>query len=239
MLQINKISVILPVHNAGKYIRKSIDSVLNQTYTDFELIIIENGSNEQTVDIINSYNDTRIVKIFEKEANLIKALNIGIEKATGQYIARMDADDISDINRFEKQINFLKENNDIDFIGSWCLKIDENDKTIGKYSYPPKTILGVKLFCLILNPFIHPSIMAKAKILKENRYKENYKHVEDYELWSRLLNKYKGLNLPEYLIKYRIHNGSIDNNHILNMRFMSIKIRFLSLLRIFIQKLIY
>ncbi|MHC1732039.1 MAG: glycosyltransferase family 2 protein [Bacteroidales bacterium] len=153
-----KISVIMPTRNAEKYLKEAIDSILNQKFSDFEFIIIDDNSIDHTINIINSYHDDRI-KIYSGECRGISAaLNLGIKKSSGEYIARMDADDISLPERFEQQINFLEQNPDIGICGTRVFTLSSNehyDENWGDWIITePKVIdlIGPVIFC-------HPSVM--------------------------------------------------------------------------------
>lgn len=204
-----KISVLMPVYNTEEeYLREAIESILNQTFTDFEFIIINDGSDNNAEDVILSYNDKHI-KYIKKEKNqgLIETLNEVLEIAQGEYIARMDSDDVSLPERFEKQVNFLDKNPDVDVLGTWfncfprnrVVKTFTNDKNIKE------------CFLINSNNIGHPTVMLrKATFEKLNaRYDENATYVEDYALWLSLIDKVKFANLPEILLNYRIHKKSI------------------------------
>lgn len=222
-----KISVIMPIHNCDTYLRQAIDSILQQTFTNFEFIIVDDASNENTKKIIKSYTDERIVLLENKEKlGVAKSLNKAIAIAQGDYIARMDADDISLVNRFDKQISYLEKKPLIDLVGSNAYLINANDKEIGLYIRPslPKIIKWTAFFS---NPMIHPSIMAKAPILKQNHYQENLENGQDYELWSRLIftNHAQLANLDDFLLKHRVHQESVTQKAIIqNKKGGSLKI---------------
>jgi glycosyltransferase involved in cell wall biosynthesis len=211
-----KISVIMPVHNGEKYLKTAIDSILGQTFSDFEFIIVNDGSSDNTEKIIDSFHDERIKIIKNTEKiGVSKSLNRAIESSRGDFIARMDADDISLPERLEKQIRYLEENHDIGIVGSNAYLINSDDKVTGRYKRPESHVL-VKWTALFSNPMIHPSIMARANILRENKYNEEFKNGQDYELWSRLIfsKNIKFDNISESLIKYRIHDSSVTRDAI-------------------------
>ena len=232
-----KVSVIMSVYNAEKYLKYSIESILNQTYKNIEFIIINDGSTDDSLSIIKDYQkiDNRIILINRKNKGLIYSLNEGVRLSTGDYIARMDADDISMENKIEKELNYL-ENENAYLCGSWVVKINEEGNEIGKYNYPPKTWFKNRIFLLKGNSFIHPTTIFKREILNDKSiYKNgilyrNYKYIEDYELWTRVSNKYKSINISEYLLKYRIHNSQ----ETIKLKSIKIKlhIRFLALWRL-------
>lgn len=208
-----KISVLMPVYNTEEiFLREAIESILNQTYADFEFLIIDDGSTNNTEDIILSYKDERI-KYIKNEQNigLIKTLNKGINLAQGEYIARMDSDDISLPERFAKQVKFLDENPDIDVLGTWfqCLpsgrivETSPKDKDIKEHLLVNSNDIG------------HPTVMIRrATIIKyELKYDENALYVEDYALWLSLIDKIKFANLTEVLLNYRIHGNNVCNKN--------------------------
>ncbi|MFH1593985.1 MAG: glycosyltransferase [Candidatus Omnitrophota bacterium] len=207
------ISVLTPAYNAGKYIAHSIESVLNQTYADFELIIVDDGSSDNTPDIIRRYKDPRI-RLFRNERNIgqTKTLNKAIGFAEGELIARMDTDDISFKNRFEKQVKFLSEHEDIVGIGSSGVVIDNSGKKLGLRPSPTDTE-EIKLELLFINPILHSSIIFRKDVLKDiGHYDEEFLLGQDYELWSRMvLSGYRITNIKEPLIFLRIHSDSLTH----------------------------
>lgn len=204
------ISVLLPVYNAEKYIDQSIQSILNQTYTNFELLIIDDGSTDNSLSVIQCFDDTRI-KIIQNKKNLglIKTLNKGIDLAQGKYIARMDADDIAMPNRLEKQIAFLENKPQYALVGTQANFIfgDKLSKALFNMETKSEVLPVLSLFTC---PFIHPSVMIRTDVLKAFRYDENFRTAEDFELWTRILKKYPCANLPESLLQYRIHDNNIS-----------------------------
>lgn len=207
------VSVLMPVYNGEKYIRKAIDSVLGQTFQNFELVIINDGSTDGSIDIIKSYNNNRI-KLFHNDKNrgLIYTLNYGLEKCRGKYIARLDCDDISKPNRLEKQYQFMIENPDIVLCGTWAEIIDENGKTAEERKTEINNLM-LKFRLFKGNPFTHSSIFFKKDtIIELGGYNEKYIHAEDYEMYTRIVEKYPVAVLPEILTEYRIHDKSITQD---------------------------
>lgn len=207
------ISVILPVYNAEKYLRDSIDSILKQSYKDFELIILNDGSTDFSGIIINSYNDSRISYV-ENDINigLIKTLNLGISLAKGKYIARMDADDISLPERLKKQVSFMEKNKKVVACGTWIKHFEGNDN-VRKY---PVNDEDIKTFFVFRSPIAHPSVIMRAFPFKKTpplKYNENYPHAEDYKLWADLMDFGELANISEYLIKYRVSTDQITLNN--------------------------
>lgn len=205
-----KVTVLMPVYNGEKYLREAIESILDQTFTDFEFLIINDGSTDGSVGIVESYKDRRIRLVHnEKNLGLIASLNRGMELARGEYIARMDCDDISLPLRLEKQVVFMDAHPEIGVCGSWAKVIDENGNVNG--SIKALTGKSIKRLCWRPSPFIHPTCIIRSSLLKENRYSEGYPHAEDYELWLRLSKKTVFFNLKDYLLYYRIHLGNVTN----------------------------
>jgi glycosyltransferase involved in cell wall biosynthesis len=201
-----KISVVMPVYNGEKYLREAMESILRQTLADFEFIIINDGSTDDTEAIIKSYDDKRIVYI-KNEGNLglSKSFNIGIRAARGAYIARTDADDVSLPERFEKQLGFMEAQPNVSIVGSSAILMDEESRR-RKTHWMPGRHAEIKWKSLFSIPLIHPTVFARAEILKENPYDENLSNSEDYELWSRLMFERNVVfaNITEPLLLYRV-----------------------------------
>lgn len=234
-----KVSIIMPVYNGEKFLREAIESILSQTFTDFEFIIINDGSTDNSLKIIKEYvdKDKRIKIIDQKNTGIIGALNNGLKISSGEYIVRIDADDISLPERLEKQINCL-EKEEAYLCGSWANIIDENGhNTNKKLNYPPRFWQEIKKYLIRGNPFIHPSVIFSREIYEKEKDKngnlyKNYKHIEDYELWTRIVPKYKSVNLQEYLIEYRIHPEQITKKFNYKMKILGIKVRLLAIYRL-------
>ena len=206
-----KVSVIMPTYNAQEYLRESLESVLNQTFEDFELLIIDDGSTDKTIEIINSYQDKRIKIIQGDKKGISSALNKGIENASGKYIARMDADDICAPNRFENQVKYLDNTPEIGMSVTWVDIISDYKFSFwGKDAKNPKDFNTALLF---QNPIVHPSVMFRTQLFKDKglKYNENYKCAEDYELWSRLIKNVDIAAIDQPLIRYRIHENCTTN----------------------------
>lgn len=206
------ISVILPVYNAEKFLKQAIESVLSQSFTEFEIILINDGSTDDSEKEIKAFNDSRIRYFLNKtNLGLIDTLNKAIGLSRGKYIARMDADDICEPNRFEKQFNHLESNPDVVICGSWAKIIDESNATKGRIKRIDSNEL-IRANMLFTTPFIHPTVMIRREIFDTHLYNADAKHCEDLELWVRLSQNlhYKFHNLPNYLLKYRIHPSNIS-----------------------------
>jgi len=213
ILQQPKISVVMSVYNGEKYLREAIDSILNQTFGDFEFIIVDDGSTDKTAEIIDEYakKDLR-VKIIKNKNNigLTKSLNKAIQETKGEYIARMDADDISSPERFDEQLTFIENHPEIGAVGCWYYLIDKNNKLIKKVR-PPVKFYKIKKAILNSTPIIHPAAMIrKISLEKINYYDESFKYAQDRDLLFRILNFYQLGVVPKYLLKYRYTKQSIS-----------------------------
>jgi len=227
-----KISVVMSVYNGEKYLTQAIESILGQTYTDFEFIIINDGSTDKGLDIINEYRqrDERIVVISRENKGLVYSLNEGVNKARGEYIARMDPDDISIPVRFEKQLKYIQDEG-LDVCGTWAEGIDSCGIKIRNVDYPPNSD-KIKSFTLFHNPIIHSSVIFRKDIFeKVGGYKKFFRYIEDYELWTRVVFKYKAGNIPERLLQYRFHQDQITQKNNFEMRVKGFLIRVLALTR--------
>lgn len=205
------ISVVLPIYNAEEFLKDAIDSILNQTLKDFELILINDGSTDSSLDIINSFDDSRIVIVNQENKGLAKTLNIGLHLAKGKYIARMDADDVAFPTRFEEQIKFLDNNPNVKLLGTAVKLIDKDNRTISiDVPYCGNDFLK-KFMKKIGNPFKHPTVIFDREVaLKIGGYNEDIgKYFEDYFLWNEISEIGDVEILNKVLLSYRITPGSI------------------------------
>ncbi len=202
----------MAVYNGREYLGEAIDSILNQTFKTFEFIIINDGSDDDTLSILSAYNDKRIRIINNgKNIGLSKSLNIGILNAKGLFIARMDADDISHPSRFQQQVQILENNKNIGICGTW-FKILNQDVF---YKYPVSDI-DIKLSLLFHNPICHSSVLIRKECIDNLNlfYDENVRYAQDYDLWIRASQKNVIFyNVPEFLLNHRIHNNRITSKH--------------------------
>jgi glycosyltransferase involved in cell wall biosynthesis len=208
------VSVVMSVFNAEKYLREAIESVLAQTFTNYEFIIINDGSTDSSMDIIGGYNDARIKIITQENKGLSSALNAGIKIASGKYIARLDADDIALSNRMQIQVNFMEQNPEVVLSGSNAYVIDSG----GEYLYTSNMPLNEEqiLKCLRnTSPFYHSSVIYRKEVFdKCGGYNEKIRHhVEDLILWNKMAQFGKMCNLREPLIKYRLVPGALTNRN--------------------------
>jgi len=200
------ITVLMPVYNGDKYLIEAVDSILNQTFSDFEFLIIDDGSTDQSIDLIKTYDDPRIRLIMNKK-NMGQSgtLNKGLSLARGEYIAIMDQDDISIPERIKKQLKFMENNSNVDVCGSWL-------QLFGKYNginELPIDSEKIKVNLLTNQNLAHPTVLIrKSTLVKYNfNYNPNYSIAQDYDLWIRMSEYCTFFNIPEPLVKYRIHEN--------------------------------
>lgn len=209
-----QVTILMSTYNAEKYIAETIESILNQTYKDFELLISEDGSTDNTLNIIKKYaeKDKRI-KIFAHEnMGASHSYNRAMELIENEWIARMDADDIMMPNRIERQVAFIQENPDLAVASSFVYNIDENGKIIAKYESPltNREIVADRVKRNHAIGFHHPAVIMRKSVVQEvGGYRQAFWPTEDLDLWNRITERgYIVLVQPEYLLKYRIHSTS-------------------------------
>lgn len=210
------VSVLLPCYNAEQYVEETIDSLLTQTYSNFEIVAINDCSKDSTLEILNrlAQKDDRI-KVFNNEENLklIKTLNKGIELCQGEYIARMDSDDIALPLRFEKQVHFLQTNLDHDIVSTQFSTFRTGSEKLSPHSNPEKNE-ELQAYLLFKSGICHPASMIRKTLFTELgfRFEEEYLHVEDYALWSKAIYKTKLGNVGgESLLLYRVHESQVSS----------------------------
>lgn len=203
------ISVAMPVYNGGLHLAEALDSILAQTYTNFEFIIIDDGSTDSSLKVLMEYQkkDARIRLISRENRNLATTLNDIIDLSRGKWIARMDQDDIALPHRFEAQLEWLEKTN-ADIAGSWVKRFGTSDKRIVML---PQTDEAIKVDLLFRSPFAHPSVMMRSEFVKKLRYDKSWEKAEDYDLWTRASEAgWIMTNVPEVLLLYRVHATQIS-----------------------------
>ncbi len=230
-----EISVLMPTYNAGTVIRSAIVSILKQQGPTFELIIIDDGSYDNTCDIIRSYTDSRI-KLISNGSNLgvAASLNRGLELAKGKYILRMDSDDICYQSRFKKQYQFMEKNPDIGISGTWIKLFGD------EYQFVNRSPVGkgvIKAYVLFNTPFFHPTVIIRKELLDRYRlkYDSTYCRSEDYDLWLRASDFFSLDNIPEPLLRFRCHKSSVTNTESGKMYEQTCHLQRRALLRIGIE----
>ena len=223
------VSVIMPAYNAEKYIAEAMHSILNQTYTNIELIVFDDGSSDQTRQVINQLHDDRIIKVLsDQNRGVVYARNAMIDLAKGKYIALMDADDISDPSRLEKQVNAL-EAGECDLCGSahWSLNEDLKVRKKSKDKFSDADLRALlAVYCSLCNS----TVTARAEMFKRFKY-----DTEDYYLWVQMAAAgYRFKNLKERLVTYRLYSAQTSSVHLEKFKLSTIEVqrRYLSLLGI-------
>ena len=208
------VSVVIPVYNSANFLAEAMDSLVNQTLKDIEIICVYDKSDDNSLEILKSYaqkdNRVRIIENEEKRG-IGFALNLGLDAANGKYIARMDADDISVLSRLQVQYEYMEKNPDIDICGSFIKKFGASSRIV-RVPQKHKQIKTKMMFsCCVMHP---TAIFRKAALEKHNvRYNEEYRICEDYDLWARCMEYCKFHNIPKVLLYYRVHNENTSNTH--------------------------
>ena len=216
------VSVIMSVYNGERFLKEAIDSILNQSFRDFEFIIIDDCSRDKTSEILSEYKDSRIVLV-NNEANigLAKSLNIGIRHAKGKFIARMDADDVSLPERLRLQYEYMESHPDVDILGGQAWKIDENGRIIGEIT-KPISAEDISRYIKYACPVIHPTYFVRKHVYEAlHGYREFISPIEDYDFLLRAFEYgFKIENIPVKLIKYRLNaHGMSSSNTLRGMVF--------------------
>ena len=222
----NKLSVLMSVYNSERFLKDAIDSVLNQTFSDFEFLIFEDSSSDRSLEIIGSFDDKRI-KLIRNDINFGLTYNLqkGMELAKGKYVARMDADDICLPERFKRQIDFLDDNPDISILGTSVIFFDDFGNDI--LGFQPITHDEIKVELLLGFTLLHPSVMMRMEDLRLHKlnYNTHFRYSQDFDLWVRASRQLKLANLKEPLIKMREHSSKITRNCSTSQKAYSSEIR--------------
>ena len=206
-----KISVVMPAHNVERYIARAIRSVLNQSYRNFELIVVDDGSTDGTTDVVRQFSDSRI-QLIRNDTNLGQpyARNRGLARASGEYYACMDADDECLANRFASQVAFFKHNPHVGVLGGWIISNIPKEGRIRLKKYPALHLDCLRYLASSGPCFAHPTVMIRRKeIIKVLRYDETYSVAGDYKLWVDLFKHTSFANLQQSLIMYHLHPNSV------------------------------
>lgn len=227
-----KISVIMPVYNGMPYLKEAVKSILEQSNQNFEFIIVDDASTDKSWNYLKSLKDKRLILVRNKKnLGVAVSLNIALKKATGAYVARMDADDVSLPIRFDEQIRFLQKNPSIDLCGTWIDLINEKGEIIGEKKYPTSA-QKVKKAITWYAAVAHPTYMAK-KAFYDNLggYRANFDFAEDYDLLSRAKGQYKIVNIPKKLLLRRLQNNIRSRKDMKKMDQIELKTKLESLKR--------
>lgn len=207
-----KVTVLMPVYNGQQYLKEAIESILNQEFTDFEFLIINDGSTDESAGMIASYTDPRIRVINnEKNIGLVNTLNKALELCKGEYIVRMDCDDISLKDRLKVQVAFMDKNKNIGASGSSYYLFRNNKKNI---LHLPLTEKEIECYFAFNCPIAHPSAIIRRSVIQDNNihYSSEYMHAEDYSFWTQIAIYSSLANIAEPLLIYRVHDNQITGN---------------------------
>lgn len=205
------ITILMPVHNGAAYLAEAMESMLCQSLRDFEFLIIDDASTDTSACIVQACKDPRIRFIQSRERlKLSGALNLGLDQARGRYVARMDADDISLPKRLEIQSEFLEQNPEVGLCGGW-IRYFGNSKSVLKR---PVQYDAIRAFTLFDSPFAHPTVMLRRALFEQHhlRFDGSYFPTEDFELWTRAMRHFTVANLPQVLLRYRMHGTSLTGS---------------------------
>lgn len=205
-----KVTVLMPVYNAERFLKEAIDSILQQTFPEFEFLIINDGSTDKSSDIIESYKDSRIIHVkLARNAGIVNALNSGIALAKGEYIVRMDSDDIALPGRILRQLEFMEKHQEVGVSGTWVEYIGEKAGVIKTPHDHNEIVWGLLKGCVLF----HPTVIIRSSLIKGKgiTYPADYPHAEDYALWLRLIKDTRFANMQEILLQYRFSGKSVGS----------------------------
>jgi glycosyltransferase involved in cell wall biosynthesis len=218
MVRSPKVSVVLPVHNCEHFVAQAVESILSQSYRDLELVAIDDGSRDGSLAILRSFTDPRLVILVnETNLGLIKTLNKGFAAARGQYLARMDADDIAHPDRLSVQISRLESNPDLGGISCLPHQMDESGRNFRRsHLYETTTTAAIEFVLAFENPVLHPGIVLRREAMDGLSYRDEIevRHVEDYDLWARMVlagHRIESIAVP--LLLFRMNAGSVTSRH--------------------------
>jgi hypothetical protein len=211
------VSVVLPVYNGEPYLVEALESILGQTFQDFEIIALHHPSsidNSRRCLDEAARRDSRVCVVDRTSRSLVGALNFGLARARGEFIARMDADDVAQSNRFARQVEYLRTNPDIAVVGSAIILIDAAGKAVREIDYPLTPAEVDRFLIETGSALAHPAVMARRDaILSVGGYRGQFEHAEDYDLWLRMAERYSLANLPDRLLRYRHHDRKDSLRH--------------------------
>ncbi len=209
-----RVSILMPVYNGASFLHQAIDSVLAQTYLDFELVIVDDGSTDQTPQILFSYNDPRIRLIQVSRLGLTAALNRGLEECRGELIARMDADDVAFPVRLKEQVDFLDSHPEIEILCSDAVLIDEKGRRVGEHrmgKMDRETLSAAFRFELLyFKPIIHPSVIMRRIVCDRLLGYRDFSCNEDFDFWIRANEKFAFAAIDKPLLAYRMHSSGLS-----------------------------
>jgi glycosyltransferase involved in cell wall biosynthesis len=204
-----QVSVVLPVRNGERFLSEAVGSVLAQTLNDFELIVVDDGSTDGSAAVLEGVVDPRVTVLRQPPTGLVAALSTGVAHARADYVARMDADDVSEPQRLERQVRLLEERPDVAMVATWVTVIDEDGRELRREVLPPEHEDLVRRL-LLRNPFQHGSVVLRRQAFEAaGGYRPDYGANEDYDLWRRLALVGELACVPETLYRYRLHAETV------------------------------
>jgi glycosyltransferase involved in cell wall biosynthesis len=230
-----EVTILLPVHNGEGYLGQALDSVCAQSFGDFECIVIDDGSTDGTAMVVERHRrqDARVRSVRRAHGGAIAALNAGIELATGRYVARMDADDVSLPDRLATQVAFMNAHPDVGICGTWAKPLGGGFRDVWRVPTDDATLRCQTLF---RSPFAHPTVMLRGEFVAQERlrYDPEYEHAEDYELWARHLgtSRWRWANIPKPLVHVRLHGEQVSHRFHRAQSVQSRRIRAMQLTRL-------
>lgn len=208
MSQYPRVTVFIPVHNREDYICTAVNSILGQTFTDFELLVVDDGSSDATPERLSRYRDPRLrVECNDANLGIPATRNRGLELARGEYLALLDSDDYAYPGRLARQVAWLDRHPDVVQVGSWCSFMDESGRPLGKVRRQPLRAEDVQAHMLFHCPVVNRTVMARTGELRELGYREEFPRCQDYDLHQRLVQRHRLANLGEVLVCGREHEG--------------------------------
>ncbi|HQQ03704.1 MAG TPA: glycosyltransferase [Kiritimatiellia bacterium] len=220
-----RITVLMPVRNAGEFLEQTLESIWRQSFRDFELLVVDDASSDRTPEILAACRDSRLrVVRNESRLKLSGALNRGLKEARGEYIARMDADDLMRRRRLEWQLAFMEQNPGMACCGGWMSSFGQNPRKTMRF---PSGMEDIRAFSLFYTPFAHPSVMFRRDCFmgEQLNYDVGFYPAEDYELWSRVIPRFPCGNLSRVLVDYRVHGGSMTGGEWSEMDAQTVRVQ--------------
>jgi glycosyltransferase involved in cell wall biosynthesis len=208
------VTVLLPVRNGERDLREAIESVLAQTFRDFELVVVDDGSTDESADLVGTIHDERVRLVRQKPLGLVEALRRGLAEARGELVARMDADDVSLPTRLERQVEVLRRDSRLGLVGCGFEAIDEDGRIVGSWLLPTEDD-ALRRRLLLRNPFAHGSVVYRREAVERaGGYRSDYGANEDYDLWRRVARDWRLGSVPEILYRYREHAGAVTKRDV-------------------------
>lgn len=210
------VSVVLPTYDAAPYVEEALQSLVEQRYGDFEVIVVDDGSTDGTLDIVEGFDDDRIRIVRRSDTGITGALNRGIAEAEGKYIARQDGDDVSHPDRLRQQVLYLESNPEVGLVGTATEIVDESGRVVDRRQVLERPTVDR---LLSKNRYVHGSVVMRSDVVESvGGYDETFQYTEDYDLWLRIANEYPVRNIDEYLYRLRLRPDSIYGSELFDVK---------------------